>query len=98
MSAWRSQFRKQLSAIPAPWRSDRSASRAPGQVQPLARGTPADTQEASRTPLRDENRLTVEVRSTGGSSAPRLASAVALEPLTVQALTADEFRAFVAQH
>ena len=30
--------------------------------------------------------------------APRLASAVALEPLTVQALTADEFRVFLAQH
>ena len=30
--------------------------------------------------------------------APRLASAVALEPLTVQALTADEFRAFVAEN
>ena len=30
--------------------------------------------------------------------APRLASAVALDPLTVQALTADEFRTFVAQH
>jgi CRP-like cAMP-binding protein len=30
--------------------------------------------------------------------APRLASAVALESLTVQALTAEEFRAFVSQH
>lgn len=30
--------------------------------------------------------------------APRLASAVALEPLTVQAVPADEFRAFVSQH
>jgi CRP-like cAMP-binding protein len=31
-------------------------------------------------------------------SAPRLASAVALEPLEGQVVTADEFRAFVAQH
>ena len=30
--------------------------------------------------------------------APRLASAVALEPLMVQTLTAEEFRAFVAEH
>src|SRR5262249_506794 len=30
--------------------------------------------------------------------APRLASAVALEPLTVQVLTADEFRSFVSEH
>lgn len=31
-------------------------------------------------------------------SRPRLATAVALEPLTVQALTAEEFRAFIAEH
>jgi len=31
-------------------------------------------------------------------TAPRLASAVALDPLEAQVLTADEFRAFVAQH
>ena len=29
---------------------------------------------------------------------PRLATAVALEPLTVQALTAEKFRAFIAEH
>lgn len=64
-----------------------------GRVKIVA--TAADGSEAVLS-VRDPGTLVGELAAL--DQAPRLASAIALEPLTVIVLTAEEFRSFVAEH